>query len=259
MTSQQLPALFLSHGSPMLVFEDIPARHFIAGLAGMIEPPKAILCVSAHWETERPTVSAATAPETIHDFYGFPDELYRLRYPAPGAPALARRVVELLDEASIGGAIDPSRGLDHGAWNPLLLIYPNADVPVAQLSIQAHLDPAHHAKIGRALQPLRGEGVLVLASGGAVHNLRQFHIDRETPAPWAVSFEEWLTGRIAAGDEDALLAYRQQRPEGRLAHPRDEHLLPLFVALGAGGGVAGRPLHRSFAHGSLSMAAFAWA
>jgi 4,5-DOPA dioxygenase extradiol len=259
MNAQQLPALFLSHGSPMLVFEDIPARHFIAGLARTIERPQAILCISAHWETERPTVSAATAPETIHDFYGFPDELYRLRYPAPGAPALAGRVVELLDEAGIDGAIDPGRGLDHGAWNPLLLIYPQADLPVAQLSIQAHLDPAHHAKIGRALQPLRREGVLVLASGGAVHNLRQFHIDREQPAPWAVSFEEWLAGRIVAGDEEALVTYREDRPDGRLAHPRDEHLLPLFVALGAGGGVAGRPLHRSFAHGSLSMAAFTWA
>ena len=259
MTAQQLPALFLSHGSPMLVFEDIPARHFIAGLAGTIERPQAILCISAHWETERPTVSAVTAPETIHDFYGFPDELYRLRYPASGAPALARRVVALLDAAGIGGAVDPGRGLDHGAWNPLLLIYPKADLPVAQLSIQAHLDPAHHAELGRALQPLRREGVLVLASGGAVHNLRQFHVDRERPAPWAVSFEEWLADRIAAGDEEALVTYRQHRPDGRLAHPRDEHLLPLFVALGAGGDTAGRPLHRSFAHGSLSMAAFAWA
>ena len=258
MNAQSLPALFFSHGSPMLVFEDIPARHFIAGLGRQIERPEAILCVSAHWETDRPAVSAVAAPKTIHDFYGFPDELYKLRYPAPGAPALARRVVALLDEAGIAGAIDADRGLDHGAWNPLLLIYPKADVPVTQLSIQAQLDPAHHAKIGRALQPLRREGVLVLASGGAVHNLRQFHIDREQPAPWAVSFDDWLADRIAAGDEDALLAYRQHRSDGRLAHPRDEHLLPLFVALGAGGGAAGRPLHRSFAHGSLSMAAFAW-
>ncbi len=258
MTTQPLPSLFLSHGSPMLVFEDIPARHFIAELGRTLEHPKAILCISAHWETERPTVSTAAAPETIHDFYGFPEELYRLRYPAPGAPALARRTVELLEEAGVGTAIDADRGLDHGAWNPLLLIYPQADVPVTQLSIQAHLDPAHHAKVGRALQPLRREGVLVLASGGAVHNLRQFHIDREQPAPWAVSFDDWLADRVAAADEQALLTYRQQRPDGRLAHPRDEHLLPLFVALGAGGSVAGHPLHRSFAHGSLSMAAYAW-
>ncbi|HZF34166.1 MAG TPA: class III extradiol ring-cleavage dioxygenase [Candidatus Angelobacter sp.] len=258
MNAQPLPALFLSHGSPMLVFEDIPARHFIAGLGREIGRPQAILCISAHWETERPAVSAAAAPETIHDFYGFPDDLYKLRYPVSGAPALARRVVELLDGAGIAGVVDPDRGLDHGAWNPLLLIYPQADVPVTQLSIQAQLDPTHHAKVGRALRPLRGEGVLVLASGGAVHNLRQFHIDREQPTPWAVSFDDWLADRIAAGDAEALLAYRQNRPDGRLAHPRDEHLLPLFVAMGAGGGVAGRPLHRSFAHGSLSMAAFAW-
>ena len=257
MTSH-LPALFISHGSPMLVFEDIPARQFIDGLGGTLERPKAILCVSAHWETERPTVSTATAPETIHDFYGFPDELYRLHYPAPGAPGLARRVVALLQDAGIDADVDAGRGLDHGAWNPLLLAYPKADVPVTQLSIQAHLDPAHHAKVGRALQALRREGVLVLASGGAVHNLRQFHVDREKPAPWALSFEAWLADRIAAGDEKALLSYRQDRPDGRQAHPRDEHLLPLFVALGAGGGAAGRPLHRSFAHGSLAMDAFAW-
>jgi len=258
MNAQPLPALFISHGSPMLVFEDIPARHFIAGLGRELERPQAILCISAHWETDRPAVSAAPAPETIHDFYGFPDELYKLQYPASGAPALARRVVELLGKAGIEGAVDPDRGLDHGAWNPLLLIYPEADVPVTQLSIQVQLGPAHHAKIGRALEPLRREGVLVLASGGAVHNLRQFHIDREQPAPWATSFDDWLADRIAAGDEKALLSYRQDRPDGRLAHPRDEHLLPLFVAMGAGGGAAGRPLHRSFAHGSLSMAAFAW-
>jgi 4,5-DOPA dioxygenase extradiol len=259
MTAQSLPALFLSHGSPMLVFEDIPARRFIAGLGRTLARPQAILCISAHWETEKPTVSTAGAPETIHDFYGFPDALYDLRYRAPGAPALAPRVLALLNKAGIEGAVDADRGLDHGAWNPLMLAYPEADVPVTQLSIQAHLDPAHHARIGRALLPLRREGVLVLASGGAVHNLRQFHVDRETPAPWASSFDDWLADRIAAGDEAALLSYRQHRPDGRQAHPRDEHLLPLFVALGAGGGAAGRPLHRSFAHGSLSMAAFAWA
>ena len=258
MTDKTLPVLFLSHGSPMLPFEEIPARDFMAGLGARLPRPEAILCISAHWETPAPAVSTVREPETIHDFYGFPEALYRIAYKAPGAPALAERTQALLNAAGLPTSTDASRGLDHGAWNPLLLAYPKADVPVTQLSIQAHLDPAHHAKVGRALQALRREGVLVLASGGAVHNLRQFHVDREKPAPWALSFEAWLADRIAAGDEKALLSYRQDRPDGRQAHPRDEHLLPLFVALGAGGGAAGRPLHRSFAHGSLAMDAFAW-
>lgn len=255
--ASRIPSVFVSHGAPTLVFEDIAARDFMAGLGAQLPRPKAILCISAHWETEEPTVSAAPQPTTIHDFYGFPDALYQLRYAAPGAPDLAHRVAELIASAGARCNIDQDRGLDHGAWNPLMLIYPRADIPVTQLSIQSSLDPARHAAIGRALRPLREEGVLLLASGGAVHNLRQFHVDRERPAPWAVSFDAWLADRIPAGDEQALVAYRETRPEARLAHPRDEHFMPLFVALGAGGG-KGRALHRSFAHGSLSMAAFAW-
>lgn len=252
-----LPVVFVSHGSPMLVFEEIPARDFMAGLGRALPRPDAILCVSAHWESETPLVSGARRPETIHDFYGFPEALYRLRYPAPGAPALAARVRDLLQAAGFRGAIDPDRGLDHGAWNPLMLIYPEADIPVTQLSIQPRLGPEHHFALGRALVPLRGEGVLILASGGAVHNLRQFHVDRERAADWAISFDAWTAERIAAGDADDLLRYRQSRPDGVKAHPTDEHFMPLFVAMGAGGG-AGRALHRSFAHGSLSMAAYGW-
>jgi 4,5-DOPA dioxygenase extradiol len=248
-----LPTVFLSHGAPTLVFEDIPARHFMAGLAGLLPKPKAILCVSAHWETDKPAVSGAAKPETVHDFYGFPEALYRLQYPAPGAPALASRVAELIE----GVEIDPGQGLDHGAWNPLLLAYPGADIPIAQLSIQQPSGPAWHVGIGRKLTPLRQEGVLILASGGAVHNLRQFHVDNRKAADWAIAFDQWLAERVEAGDVDALVDYRQLRPEAKLAHPRDEHFLPLFVALGAAEG-KGRALHRSFAHGSLSMAAFAW-
>jgi 4,5-DOPA dioxygenase extradiol len=256
-----LPVVFVSHGSPMLVFEEIPARDFMAGLGRALPRPRAILCVSAHWTTEAPAVSGAERPETIHDFYGFPDELYRLQYPAPGAPALAVRVRDVLGAAGIACAVDPAYGLDHGAWNPLSLIYPDADLPVAQLAIQPHLGPAHHLALGRALAPLRQEEVLILASGGAVHNLRQFHVDRERPAAWALSFDAWVAERIAAGDSEALVNYRATRPDGASAHPTDEHFLPLFVAMGAGmgaGGGPGRPLHRSFAHGSLSMAAYGW-
>ena len=258
MTADPLPALFLSHGSPMLPFEDIPARDFIAGLGPRLPRPRAILCISAHWETRAPAVSGAERPETIHDFSGFPEALYRLRYAAPGAPDLAARVATLLSDAGLACRIDPAQGLDHGAWNPLLLIYPDADIPVAQLAIQQPAGPRHHYAMGEALAPLRAEGVLLLASGGAVHNLRQFATGDGRAAPWAVAFDEWLADRTAADDRAALLGYRTLRPEAALAHPRDEHFLPFFVALGAGKGTAGHAIHRSFDEGSISMAAFAW-
>jgi 4,5-DOPA dioxygenase extradiol len=252
------PALFISHGAPTLVLEEIPARHFLASLGKRLGRPDAVLCVSAHWQARFASVGGAERPETIHDFHGFPAALYRLRYTAPGAPAFARRVADLCTMAGIACAVDPLRGLDHGAWNPLLLLYPDADVPVTQLSILAEGGPAAHRALGRAISSLRRENVLVLASGGAVHNLRQFQIDRDRPAPWAEAFEGWLVERVAAGDEAALLAYRETRPEAKIAHPTDDHILPLFVALGAGAGDPAQALHRSFAHGSLSMAAFAW-
>jgi len=258
MSSALLPVLFLSHGSPMLPFEEIPARDFIAGLGPRLPRPKAILCVSAHWETGAPAVSGAERPETIHDFYGFPEALYRLQYPAPGAPTLARRVQELLAPAGFECRIDPVQGLDHGAWNPLLLMFPKADIPVAQLAIQQPLGPAHHLALGEALAPLRGEGVLVLGSGGAVHNLRQFSTGGGATAPWAAAFDDWLAERVIADDRPALLDYRSLRREAALAHPRDEHFLPFFVALGAAKGTRGRAIHRSFGDGSISMAAFAW-
>ena len=259
MPDSAFPVLFVSHGSPMLVFEDIPARDFMAGLGQALPRPRAILCVSAHWETSAPAVSGAERPRTIHDFHGFPRELYQLQYPAPGAPDLAERVRDTLAASGIACAIDPEQGLDHGAWNPLTLIYPDADVPVAQLAIQPQLGPAHHLALGKALTPLRRQGVLILATGGAVHNLGQFRIDRDRPADWALSFDGWVRERIVANDAAALVDYRRTRPDGSKAHPTDEHFMPLFVALGAGlESGPGRPLHASFAHGSLSMAAYAW-
>lgn len=254
-----LPAIFISHGSPMLVFEDVPARDFLVQLGQELDRPRAVLCISAHWETAEPAASGAERPETIHDFHGFPEALYRLQYPAPGAPDLAARAIDLLAAAGIQGSVDPQRGLDHGAWNPLMLMYPNADVPVTQLSVQPNHGPAHHLAMGHALAPLCREGVLVMGSGGAVHNLAQFRVDRTNPASWAVSFDDWLGERIAAGDELRLVNYRRMQPDATHAHPSEEHVLPLFVAMGAGGeGAKGRELHRSFTHGSLSMAAYAW-
>ncbi|MEK7245847.1 MAG: class III extradiol ring-cleavage dioxygenase, partial [Pseudomonadota bacterium] len=196
--------------------------------------------------------------ETIHDFHGFPEELYSLRYPAPGAPDLAGRAVELLSAAGFSAATDATRGLDHGAWIPLMLAYPNADVPVAQLSIQPDLGPAHHLAMGRALAPLRREGALVLGSGGAVHNLSELNWGRHgDPPAWARAFDNWLAATLAAGDSAQLADWRARAPNAAQAHPRDEHFLPLLVAFGAAGiGARGTRLHTGFAHGTLSMAAF---
>ena len=257
-----LPALFVSHGAPTLIVEPSPARDFLAGLGATLDRPAAIVCVSAHWESARPTVATTPAPETIHDFYGFPPALYEIAYPAPGAPEVAQRVAAALDQAGLATATDGDRGLDHGAWVPLKLMYPAADVPVLQLSVQPHLGPEHHWRIGRALAPLRGEGILVLASGGATHNLAEFRGQApDAPvAPHVAAFDAWLADTVEAGDLDRLLAYREMAPEAPRIHPRDEHFLPLFAALGAGGGDArGRRIHASFTYGILSMAAFAFA
>lgn len=161
MTQQSNPSLFVSHGAPTLVIEDIPARHFLSGLGGRLPRPKAILMASAHWNTRSPAVSAVQRPETIYDFGGFPDELYRMTYPAPGAPELAARVQELVPEV----ALHSSRGLDHGAWVPLKLMYPQADIPVTQLSLQPHLGARHHFELGQKLSSLKDEGVLIIGSG----------------------------------------------------------------------------------------------
>lgn len=252
------PAIFVSHGAPTLIGEDVPARDFLAGLGRGLPRPKAILVVSAHWETPAPCVTTASRPETIHDFHGFPEDLYRLQYPAPGAPETALRAVELLRAAGFAAAADPERGLDHGAWVPLRLAYPEADIPVTQLSIQPAEGPLHHVALGRALAPLRAENVLVLASGGATHNLRELAWNSPAAPPdWARAFDDWLAATLAAGDEAGLIDYRARAPHAVRAHPRDEHFLPLLVAFGAGGaGARGTRLHAGFTHGSLSMAAF---
>jgi 4,5-DOPA dioxygenase extradiol len=252
------PAVFVSHGAPTLLLEGGPAVDFLAGLGRELGKPSAVVCLSAHWETDAPAVSAAAHPETIHDFSGFPPELHAMRYPAAGAPALAERVRALLADAGLPCAVDPARGLDHGAWVPMKLMYPAADVPILQLSVQPHRDPAHHLAVGRALARMRGGGVLVLGSGGAIHNLRALRWGADTPEAWATGFADWLDRAVAAGATDDLVHYRERSPGGTRAHPTDEHFLPLFVALGAGGAGKGKRLHTSFTHGNLGMQAYAW-
>lgn len=252
----RMPALFVSHGSPMLALEPHrPAHQFLRGAAQHWPRPEAILAVSAHWETEAPEVGAASKPSTIHDFYGFPPALYQMQYPAAGAPALASRIKALLEADGHPSRLDHERGLDHGAWSPLALIYPQADIPVLQLSLQPQRGPEHHAAIGRALAPLRDEGVLIFATGSLTHNLRELSRDDSRGVPdWAEQFAGWMADKLESRDDAAVLDYRRQAPHAARNHPTDEHLLPLHVALGAA--TPGRPperLHASFAHGSLAM------
>jgi len=260
--STQLPTVFVSHGAPTLALGDSAAKRFLSGLGETIGRPDAILCVSAHWETRTPMVSAAPAPETIHDFYGFPRALYALRYPAPGAVALAGRVAALLGAAGIENKTDDERGLDHGAWVPLMLMYPAADIPVVQLSVQPGRGAADHIAMGRALAALRGEGVLVIGSGSAVHNLNFFRPGGSDVPPWATAFDDWLADAVAAPPAVAaerIGGYLEQQTDALTAHPSPEHYLPLPVALGAAGGTsAGSVLHRGFMDGALGMAAYAF-
>jgi 4,5-DOPA dioxygenase extradiol len=253
------PAIFVSHGSPTLPLEQSAATGFLRELGSALGRPEAILVASAHWDTPIPAVSAAAEPETIHDFYGFAPALYRLRYPAPGAPRLAERVSGMLESKGFKTFIDPGRGLDHGAWTPLYHMYPEAEVPVTQISIQWQEGPAHHVRLGEALRPLRDEGVLILASGGATHNLRELSRQRGNPVPqpWTLEFNEWLADALASRRIHDLVAYRERAPQAVRNHPTDEHLIPLFVALGAGepGGTVQR-LHSSIESGVISMDAY---
>jgi 4,5-DOPA dioxygenase extradiol len=209
----------------------------LAELAAALPRPRAIVMASAHWLSRRPQVGSAVAPETIHDFGGFPAPLYQLRYPAPGSPALAKRVMQGLDHAKLAPTADSARGLDHGAWVPLRLLYLDADIPVVPISIQPEFGPAHHYALGQALAPLRDEGVLLIGSGSITHNLHDLGAgySKERQAPYVKPFIDWIEQKLAAGDIDALLDYRRQAPFAERAHPTDEHLLPLFVALGAAG------------------------
>jgi 4,5-DOPA dioxygenase extradiol len=259
----RLPTVFVTHGAPTLIIDDCPARDFLAKLGARLPRPKAVLCVSAHWEEGRAAVSAAPQPETIHDFYGFPPALYEHRYPAAGAPSMAGRVAGLLHKAGISCVVDPLRGFDHGAWVPLKLMYPGADIPAFQLSVQSPLGPQHHIAMGRALAPLREEGVLILGSGSATHNLADFRGGRSLGDParaYVKPFDDWLVNTVETGDEAALAAY-ERAPEGKHNHPSPEHFLPIFVPFGAAlatGDGKGATLHRSVTYGIIAMTAFAW-
>ena len=248
------PAAFLSHGSPMVAIEPDAYTQALRAF-GDRNRPRAIAVVSAHWTTAGGVaVTAAERPGVIHDFGGFPDELYRLDYPVPGDPALAAAIATRLGEAGFAVRLDPARGIDHGTWIPMRIAWPDGTIPVVQVSL-AEMPPEELVRMGAALHPLREEGVLVLGSGGMVHNLGQLRWrDKYAPAePWAQAFDAWMAGRIAEGDTAGLVAYRDHAPEARRAAPTTEHLDPLFVALGAAGGDRARTIFEGFHHGSLGM------
>ncbi|WP_233356094.1 DODA-type extradiol aromatic ring-opening family dioxygenase [Henriciella aquimarina] len=254
------PSLFISHGAPTLVIDPSPARDFLAGLGPQLERPRAILVISAHYNADRPTLTASAALETIHDFRGFGPDMNAMQYPAPGDPLLAGQARALLRAAGFDAVSDAERGLDHGAWVPLKLLYPQADVPVVQLSISMNRSPEWHYRLGQALAPLREEGVLVLGSGGTTHNLRAFFtggygLDAASP-DWVDGFADELGDILLADDPDEAVRAISTLPAMRLNHPTPDHILPLFVALGAGAGEAVRRLHRSATYGVLRMDAF---
>jgi 4,5-DOPA dioxygenase extradiol len=256
-----LPSLFLSHGAPTLPLTDTPARRFLSQLGDTLARPKAILVVSAHWETALPMVSAVDSNDTIHDFHGFPRALYELRYPAPGSPSVAAQAADLLRAAGLDCRIDRSRGLDHGAWVPLLLMYPRADIPVLQLSVQPHLGPKHHLRMGRALAPLRQQGVLIIGSGSLTHDLSEFRgQDPNDPAPdWVNAFADWFHSTLSSDQTDDLLDYRRQAPFAVKNHPSEEHLIPLYAAMGAAGAnPRAERLHASSTYGILRMDVYAF-
>ncbi len=229
MTTPQ-PVLFLGHGSPMNVIEDNEFRRSWQALGKRLRRPKAILCISAHWETRGVFVTGSQHPETIHDFSGFPRALFDVRYRAPGSPELAHRVAELGNGLRVH--TDANRGLDHGAWGVLQPMFPDADIPVVQLSLSGLQPGAWHYDLGRALGALRDEDVLVVASGNIVHNLRVFKFKDPTPYDWALRFDEEVAEHIQTGHHDGLLGYETLGTDALLSIPTPEHYLPLLYALG---------------------------
>lgn len=257
MHTASLPTLFVPHGSPMFALDPGLAGLRMAEVARKLPAPKAILMVSPHWETANPTVSAAISPQTIHDFWGFDPRLYSLRYPAVGSPLFASKVHCALEQAGFTVDVDAARGLDHGAWVPLAHLFPEADIPVLTLSVQHQLGPRHAYAVGQALSSLKDEGILIIGSGNITHNLSDWQAAKDSDLnnfPYVKTFSDWVAEKLSETDFESLLNYRAIEPSGYLAHPRDEHLLPLFTALGAAGKNAkATPFHRGITDTVLAM------
>ena len=249
------PVLFVSHGAPTFALEPGRLGPLLTAAGAAVARPRALLVVSPHWMTRGVRVATTETPETVHDFGGFPRALYTLQYPAPGHPALAQRTVEVLRATGWPAEADPHQGLDHGAWVPLRFLYPQADVPVFQLSLPAGLSSEQAYALGQALQPLRDEGVMVVGSGSLTHNLYEFRAgDDAHEAAYAREFAAWVRQAVETRDDARLLATLDIAPHAKRAHPTAEHFLPLLVAAGAAAGEeAVRTLEGGITHGVLSM------
>lgn len=247
------PSLYISHGSPMLALEPGASGPALARLATEMPRPDAIVIVSAHWESDELLVGGNPQPDTWHDFGGFPRALFEVQYPAPGNPELAAQVVSLLQANALPARIDSTRPFDHGVWVPLSLMYPQADIPIVQISLPTRGGPALQARVGKSLSGLRERGVLLIGSGSITHNLREldWHAGPESVQPWAQVFRDWMIDKLAANDEAALQDYRRQAPNAVRNHPSDEHLLPLYFARSAGGPFS--IAHQGFTLGALGM------
>lgn len=256
------PTLFVPHGAPSFALHPGAAGSAMAAMAASLPRPRAIIMVSAHWDSGVPTVGSADRLETLHDFWGFPEALYGIRYPATGSREAAEEVSKAIRAAGFPVASDPARGLDHGAWIPLRQMFPQADVAVVPLSIQSKGGPAMAWQLGRALHPLTRRGFLIIGSGNVTHNLRDYqqaHQADNGMDAYVREFSDWVADRLAVGDTAALLDYRRCSPVGARAHPSEEHLLPLFVALGAGGDAAtATRFHAGIDHRVIAMDAYAF-
>ena len=257
----RMPMLFVSHGSPMTAITQDDYTVALWDFAATLPSPRAIVCVSAHWESGPPIrVTSAARPSLIHDFGGFPDAMYALTYPCAGAPALAKDIVARLESVGQHAVLDASRGLDHGAWVPLRIMFPRAHVPVVQVSLPVARTPGDVLAMGRALAALRDEHVFLVGSGGIVHNMRRLVEEERAPdVGWAAEFDAWARDHIERGDIDALLAYAQLAPDAHLAVPTSEHWDPLYAVLGAIGAQDRlRIIYEGFRYGTLSMRTFAY-
>jgi 4,5-DOPA dioxygenase extradiol len=258
MEEKSLPTIFISPGAPTLPWEGVPARNFLMELGTRYKDVKAVLCISAHWATSTPTLNIVNKHKTLHDFYGFSPELYSVNYPARGKPELAEYTHNLIKDAGISCEFEDMRGLDHGVWIPLMLMFPKVDMPVFQLSIQQDLDPKKHHDLGYAIESLRHEGILVLGSGGSVHPLGYAPLRPGAKTDdWALDFDEWLTKTVQNGDTKELIDYRKRSPYPERAHPYPDHFMPLLVSMGAAGdGARGTLIHHSWYWGDLGMGAY---